>query len=97
MESTPSFFKEFPIASLTYAGLPLIAHTESACVNPNLVAKKMSFRFPVRLNLLRLGIIAQHRSKQIYPPLSNEFLAILVYVCGIPKSATACIDGIEDL
>ena len=52
MVLTPSRFKDFSTEDLTYSGLPLAElELELVKIMPNLVARKIWSRFPVRLNL----------------------------------------------
>ena len=90
--STPSLFKDFSAADLTYSGLPL--KLLKSLENPNLVARKISSRFPVRLNLneglMSQWVYSQKQNKKAiqYAPLSNEILRIEVGVRGIPESTS---------
>jgi len=90
--STPSLFKDFSAADLTYSGLPL--KLLKSLENPNLVARKISSRFLVRLNLnedsMSQYAYSQKQSKKAiqYAPFSNEILRIEVDVRGIPESTS---------
>jgi len=84
--STPSLFKDFSAADLTYSGLPLKV---PSLENPNLVARKISSRFPVRLNLKESSIVSvlvrKNKKANQYAPLSKKVLRVEVDVRGVPE------------
>jgi hypothetical protein len=64
---------------------------------PNLDARKISLRFPVRLNLLRVQLAKQHSGMRESVPVADELFRIAVHVCGVPGGATRFVDRIEHL
>jgi hypothetical protein len=90
MVSTPSFPHEPSKACLTYSGSPRIVPEGMA---PNFVARKMSFLFPVRLNLAEINRIGSLLN-EINAPLSKKFLRIPVYIYSVPMGTALLISRV---
>ena len=66
---------------------------------PNLVARKISLRLPVRLNLhWRYWVMTRaDRLSEVYSPFSDEFFRVAVGVRRVPEVAAALVHIIQEL
>lgn len=84
-------------ASFTYSGEQSTIFPDGEPA-PNLVARKISLRFPVRLNLFcAFSVATEMRYVRAHAPFADELFRIAVRVCGVPRGTAGLVDRIEHL